>query len=359
MVVAATERPRLTRRIVARLAWWLAFAYLAAVVSAAWATYLADATVLLPAAFYGFNIAGMIGILILINGSPLEALRWIARGIIVGVLVALVASIALFDASSFRGSGLFNNPNQLGYYGVLAGSSLVVLRSLGAINSRRFQCAIAMAAGITLISLSFASIVAFGFVIAAWMALEGFRAVSRVAVLFILALTAGAAILASGASGPAHFVDRAEHRIGVVDEKTADVAGSRGYSRIWEHPSYIVFGAGEGARDRFGPSHGHELHSSLGTALFSYGPTGLALVLGGLFSLVYRHRLWLWLVVSAPIVYSFTHQGLRSTGFWILIALCIFCACAKETESGSKLAGRLLVKSDVSTQTHREVRQCR
>ena len=131
---------------------------------------------------------------------------------------------------------------------------------------------------------------------------------------------------------------RARYRFGVVgslwrarepnpgsvhctDRKVANAVDERGYSRILEYPEYVILGAGEGARYRFGPEHSHELHSSLGTLLFSYGVPGLAFFLLMLLFVLRRKRFSVWLLTMAPLIYSLSHQGLRTTLFWIFLTI--------------------------------------
>lgn len=112
-----------------------------------------------------------------------------------------------------------------------------------------------------------------------------------------------------------------------------DSLAGRGYDRIWNHPEYIVLGAGEGAVDRFNTRlKGGELHSTWGTVLFSYGLIGLGLFLN------FLRRLWKlsgkYFLYTVPAwIYGLTHQGLRFTTLWLLLALvaCFGDQKARET----------------------------
>src|SRR5918994_582076 len=75
------------------------------------------------------------------------------------------------------------------------------------------------------------------------------------------------------------LVDRVDSRLGTIGEQGDDSLAGRGYDRIWRHPEHLVFGAGEGAGLRFTEFGGlvKEMHSTLGTVLFSYGIVGFSL----------------------------------------------------------------------------------
>jgi hypothetical protein len=96
---------------------------------------------------------------------------------------------------------------------------------------------------------------------------------------------------------------------------------TRGYDRILHHGEFLAFGAGEGALYRFQSGETLEMHSSLGTLLFSYGIVGL---------LLFARMLWLiargagakpLLFLVPALSYSLAHNGLRQTEFWLLIVL--------------------------------------
>ncbi len=61
-------------------------------------------------------------------------------------------------------------------------------------------------------------------------------------------------------------------RFSSIGKKSSDSLEGRGYDRIWRYKQNLLFGAGEGADYRFGRAI--EMHSTLGTVLFSYGMPG-------------------------------------------------------------------------------------
>ncbi len=88
-----------------------------------------------------------------------------------------------------------------------------------------------------------------------------------------------------------------------------------------------MVGAGEGATWRFSGSFANphigdrEMHSTLGTVLFSYGAVGFALFAVTM-ALIFRPAPWAHILYSLPIwAYGVTHQGLRFATFWVFFAL--------------------------------------
>ncbi|MDZ7736197.1 MAG: hypothetical protein U5P41_08920 [Gammaproteobacteria bacterium] len=98
---------------------------------------------------------------------------------------------------------------------------------------------------------------------------------------------------------------------------------ARGYTRIIEHPGYLLFGAGEGAYHRFLPKY--EFHSSLGTVLFCYGLPGTIAFTAMLWAIIRRRLLPGAILLMPALVYGLAHQGLRFTMFWVMLA-CIAVA---------------------------------
>jgi hypothetical protein len=95
---------------------------------------------------------------------------------------------------------------------------------------------------------------------------------------------------------------------------------ARGYHRIVDFPEHLAFGAAEGACDRFDPAHPIEIHSSPATLLFAYGIVGSAAFLLFLLNVVKRAPLYLVAHLLPVAFYSITHNGLRDSMFWILLA---------------------------------------
>lgn len=95
----------------------------------------------------------------------------------------------------------------------------------------------------------------------------------------------------------------------------------RGYTRLYDFPQYLLFGAGEGQDGRFTPKL-FEIHSSWVAPLFYYGVIGFGLIYGFFYQLIKgRMRGWQLLAITAPFVYGIFTYGLRTPIFWIMLAI--------------------------------------
>ena len=112
-----------------------------------------------------------------------------------------------------------------------------------------------------------------------------------------------------------------EHRMETVQASTTeDYLTDRGMDRIYEHPEYLVAGAGEGYYLRF--HHNKlEIHSSAANLVFSYGLMGTILFLIFLRWLSVAAGTRLTLLMIPSLSYSLFHQGMRARPFWILLAI--------------------------------------
>jgi hypothetical protein len=109
------------------------------------------------------------------------------------------------------------------------------------------------------------------------------------------------------------------YRMEAIGNDNDDSLEGRGYDRILKYPYYLIWGAGEGLNYRF--ESNKELHSTLGNILFSYGIIGF-----GLFLLIFRQAIAKQGLASvfplyAVLLFGFTHNGIRHTYLWLLLAL--------------------------------------
>jgi hypothetical protein len=104
-----------------------------------------------------------------------------------------------------------------------------------------------------------------------------------------------------------------------IGHDSDDSLEGRGYDRIWKHPEYWIFGAGEGEYYRFGV--GMEFHSTLGNLQVSYGILGLGLFLIMLFLIMRHDRYQNAYIILFLMMYGLTHNGIRNTLLWILLGL--------------------------------------
>ena len=245
-------------------------------------------------------------------------------------LFQVAASFVFQRLHGFRGTGFFNNPNQLGFYALLSASIL-------ALGRRR---------------LGFGALkTAIGFTACTYLALlsASKAAVGGIGILFALTLISNprllvAAVLAAVAmvslGGPVKTaLEGTERRLAENRYPQYNFFEQRGYDRIYAHKEYWFLGAGEGGTSRFVESTvigSHEIHSSAGTIFFSYGLVGVALFLAFLWKLLRGAQFRTSLMLVPPLAYTIAHQGLRASLLWILFAM--FAALKHEQAAGDRAA---------------------
>jgi hypothetical protein len=125
----------------------------------------------------------------------------------------------------------------------------------------------------------------------------------------------------------------------------------RKVARLVENPRYLVLGAGEGANEpRFGVRA--EVHSTVGTLLFSYGIPG-TLLFAWFFRNLIRADVKTSLLLLLPLfVYGIAHNGLRFSPFWI-------CLCTTYYIFGTRLPPEAIPALTIVPARWRSVRPAR
>ena len=260
--------------------------------------------------YYVYNLLVFLVVLVLFERFGDKFLKLTLDALTLTVAIQVVGSL-FRSGNDIRGAIFFNNPNQLGYYSLLVACLLAV-------------CQPRLHFGITRTSATLLGCAYLAFISASRAAVGG------IAILFVLmtftnrkVLFASLAVIFATAlfGGPiGHLLDATEKRIEY--RKKEDLLESRGYDRLWRFKEYLFIGAGEGDFDRFGDprSEAKEIHSSAATVLFSYGMIGAALFLAFTLRVVWGASLRDMLYVVPILGYTITHQGLRFTMLWVLLA---------------------------------------
>lgn len=293
------------------LFWFTAWVCL---VDYAWAAILGnfglfgtDTFVLFPL-YYVYNTLLFLVALVMFQRYGDTFLRLTLYTIYVTIFLQVGSSLMMTGVA--RGAVFFNNPNQLGYYALLVACVIVLLhwrlKSRLVISSFFLTCCGYLAA----LSASRAAMGGIA-ILLALLVFSNPRVIVAVSLVAIALLFIG---------GPIKSVaDSAEDRVRNRKSQVGFFA-ERGYDRIVEHKEYLVFGAGEGGLSRFSKSQ-MEIHSSLGTVVFSYGVIGVILFAIFLWKLVRGAPPRFAAVLIPPLAYTVAHQGLRFTMFWILLAV--------------------------------------
>jgi hypothetical protein len=304
---------RILRSSAAALGAFACFVAYTALVNLAWGVQLENLSLLKNSLFYGYDFLLFLTCLALYSAFKerfLEVTVYAVGGSV--VLQALLSPLAPRGVS--RQALFFNNENQLGYFCVLAATVFVLGARHFAIRLR-YQVPVYAAVGyLALISQSRSAILALG-------VLTGLALLNR-PVRLVLFLGAAFVVYLLVTMAPP-LLSKSEERFVVAGEY--DSAAARGYDRIVNYPEHLLFGAGEGAYERFRSDlYASELHSSYGTLLFCYGIVGAALFTAGLVC-VCRRDLRCALYLIPAFIHGFVHQGVRFAFFWAMLG---FLCCS-------------------------------
>jgi hypothetical protein len=293
------------------------------IVNLVWLALLGNLTLLVFPMFYLFNLLAFALVLSSQSMANLGTARVIVVACALGVV--LQAGLSPFVTTTLTMAGerhvlFFNNPNQLAYYAVVSGTIIALGRERAVLSPALYVLGLLAVAWLVALSLSKAALVAL-FVL---YSIEFVRGRVAVPVLVIC----GGAVALMAIFSEVTVIDRVFTRLGSIGQDADDSVAGRGYDRIWNYPWYIVLGAGEGETSRFAllAAGSRELHSTLGTLLFSYGiPASFLFFCMGCL-LLFQVRMKYLVYLLPPLLYGLTHNGLRETLVWILLALVIGCA---------------------------------
>lgn len=271
-----------------------------------------DSYLLYPV-YYIYNVLVFLVAFVLYRRHRDAFLRLTVYAVVATVYVQVLASFVM-RSSVGRGTLFFNNPNQLGYFALLAAT-------LVALTHRRLQFKL-ITSGVALTCCGYLAVVSASRAAAAAIGILLVFLVFSNPKIIVMACLATIGLVAIG--GPVKSaLERSEARVLKHNAKRLTFFEERGYDRIWTHPEYLLLGAGEGGLSRFDTAT-HvmtEIHSSAGTVIFSYGLVGTILFLIFGWRVIRGAKFRATLMLGPPMLYTIAHQGLRFTMLWVLLAI--------------------------------------
>ncbi len=278
--------------------------------------------------FFVFNFIAVVLLFIIIKNKGMRrTISAVVTGCVLSALISL-AGMIIGKGIRIRNVGFFNNPNQLGYYSIVLISyvfflknyfkpsvkwAIVLISIYGAIVS------LSKAAGISLVILAFLYII-----INRKNLKKGHIVISVFALLIFTVLI----IMFYKGTLPGLSTNltlrRMRYRfLRLFYENDSNLESGRGYSRVLEMGMNCIFGMGEGAYNRFSSLRGLEVHSAYVNLFVSYGIIG-TLIFGYFFSILIKKKGETFINISwlsGILLYNVTHNGIRNTMVWILLAL--------------------------------------
>ncbi len=291
-------------------------------------TLRADTSFLKSTLYYVFNFLVCVSIFQL---ASLRGFSYTLRLYLIGTALSLfVAAIGVLLQYEGRGraTGTFNNPNQLGYF------SIVILTAVTyfAKNIRPSIRILLVMLCITLsiMSLSKASILATSVLLFAYFINSRDRIGAGKLISVMLSIIAVGVLIyilmyADWESlNEQQLIISLRKRLGsITTENDSALGAARGYDRMKEIGGWIVTGVGEGANYRFLTMPGKEVHSLYASVIVSYGMIGFFTMTWLVGSAITNNRSVIrsLLCFSGVLAYCVTHNGVRSTLLWALIAM--------------------------------------
>jgi hypothetical protein len=304
--------PRDTLRAVRWLAW---FTFWVVLVNLAWALILWSwgLSLLFPL-YYVYNGLFFLSAIVLYQRFGDRFLRFTLYLTYATVLFQVAASFVMIGSHG-RSRLFFHNPNQLGYYALLAGCIIAVTHSRLRVPLVRSSIMLAACGYLALLSTSRSSVAGIALLVV-------LLTLSNPRVILLTALLGAAlSIIETPATSS---IETLQTRVTEDRYAGRSFFEERGYDRIYNNPIHVALGAGEGNPARFAETTmlgAAEIHSSIGTLIFSYGIVGCLLFAAFVRRLLRGVPFRTGLMLLPPAMYSMAHQGLRFTMLWVMLAL--------------------------------------
>ncbi|MBR4731361.1 MAG: O-antigen ligase family protein [Lachnospiraceae bacterium] len=299
-----------------------------AVVNVVWFTVTHDTGMISKTLINVFNMLMFCFCIIIERTVGSENLkRSFALGCFWSSLLTAVGMV-LARGLSARNTGFFNNPNQLGYYAVVLFSAVLLWHAHFTVAERRIVLLISiwavLASGSKAAMIGLAVMIIFRVV---WgpkkisgkqLAIRIFALLAVFAVAYFFLYSQSSLITSNGTLS---FMR--SRILNMAKEKDSDLGKGRGYSRVFEMGNNYLWGVGEGGYNRFEALRGKEVHSTYVSFFVSYGVIGSLLFLMLLKRLLWRPGLIKRNIIglSGIALYSLTHNGIRNTLVWIVLAI--------------------------------------
>lgn len=310
-------------RITLPMALGLSFALCAFTINMTHYALHPDKHFFLSSLYYVFNLGVFIYTYRVFKRAPQTFARAIIPILVTVVALECFFVFALNITDGYRATGTFNNPNQLAYWALLSFCLLVALRYPQPLKWFDYILIAALLL-VEMESLSKAALVSFFFAI---LCLAFSRCVTYIgrALLLVGCLSVMVFAIFSVQSitktfSAAENIQKTVTRLASIGKDSDDNLAGRGYNRLFEHPQYLILGAGEGGYERFAVKP-FELHSGIATLFFSYGIGG-AVIFGLFIFSILRHLPPIyWALTFATMLYGLTHQNIRFTYFWFFLGV--------------------------------------
>lgn len=272
--------------------------------------------------WYLYNFLASLCIIVMHKKIGNRIYKYIYYAVVVSVIIQFALILININPGIYRRTNFFNNPNQLGYFGLLSLSIIFYLVNKIKLNLYLFYFVLAASIILIIVSLSKAAIVSSLVMCICFIYFSKKNIKLFFVSLFLIILLLIVLIFNLGLIVETDLFKTVGERIYTIGQQNDDSLAGRGYDRIWNYPRYLLFGAGEGMFSRFKSQiGGREIHSTIGNLFFSYGIIGLAIFALIMFQVIYKNDFACIYILFPIFLYGLTHNGIRHTFFWFLISL--------------------------------------
>lgn len=278
------------------------------------------------------------------DGSQRPFARWLMGSIVFAAVGVLVLGTGSLVVGSERAVGTFNNPNQLGYFGVLASSMVFILWMRGCMSQKWMLAAVVICIYLCILSLSKSAIASVALVPLAFFGVAFHRSTGGFFMWATLALVVLYILAEFGVLGNVYISDFAAYNriVNAARESDSSLA-VRGYTVLaeanwWE----VLFGlSSQTVADLRG---GYEVHSTYMAPVASYGLVGGGVFLAFLMNFNYRffRRFGMFAyigVVMPMMLYGIAHNGGRTPLFWIFLGLATALGAQRADRARAPVSG--------------------
>lgn len=278
--------------------------------------------------FYVFNLLVCVTVFQMCVRVGYERLvRIYLIGTALSILVCL-AGIAINWRGVGRVTGFFNNPNQLGYFSLLTMTIFVVFCNDA--PKRITIIVLTVCTIMTVWSLSKAALIGSAVLLIAYSIISHDGRYTKGLLLSIIMIIIVSVVIylvmysESESLQQNYYVSKVRSQIfNMANENDSDLGTGRGYDRIREIGVFVVTGVGQGGYKRFTSISGKELHSTFASLIVNYGLIGLTGYAVLFSKAALSHKRWVFnlLAMSGILLYSITHNGIRSSILWTLLSM--------------------------------------
>ena len=273
-------------------------------------------------AFYLYNFLASLMVLMLHHEYQDVFYKYIYKSILISIFVQLAIYLVSGGFDGTRALAFFNNPNQLGYHNLLMLGFLIMISQRQKLKIWLFISSVIATLILCLSSLSKAAIIAYlGMLVYFLLMKIVTKAFDKKIFIYlsIIMLILSMIYYFNGETITSNkLYASVMYRISTIGSDKDDNLSGRGYGRLTSYPQYLALGSGEGEFLRFG--YDIEFHSTLGNILMSYGIIGLFLYLASTMFAIKNNRCKDAYIVFFIFLYGLTHNGIRNTLLWMLVA---------------------------------------